>query len=67
MKEKQTTPAVFEILQCCFTSSDGGSSVDYNLITDDRGTISNLTLQDLVHLRDFLNHYLCSQTPDGEQ
>ena len=58
MKEKQTTPAVFEILQCRFTSSDGGSSVDYNLITDDRGNISGLTLQDLVLLRDFISDYL---------
>ena len=58
MKEKQTTPAVFEILQCRFTSSDGGSSVDYNLITDDRGNISDLTLQDLVLLRDFISDYL---------
>jgi len=58
MKEKQTTPAVFEILKCCFTSSDGGSSVDYNLITDDRGNISDLTLQDLVLLRDFISDYL---------
>ena len=67
MKEKQTTPAVFEILRCCLTSSDGGSSVDYNLITDDRGNISDLTLQDLVHLRDFLNHYLCSRSSGKEQ
>lgn len=58
MKEKQTTPAVFEILQCRLTSSDGGSSVDYNLITDDRGNISGLTLQDLVLLRDFISDYL---------
>ncbi len=59
MKNNEATPAVFEMLQCSFLSSAGDSSVDYNLTTDDRGSITDLTFQDLVHLSEFLNDYIC--------
>ncbi|MBP3786729.1 MAG: hypothetical protein ILA22_01145 [Prevotella sp.] len=61
MKEEQTTPAVFEILQSFIMSSSGDVSTDYNLIAVDRGSISDLTMRDLVHLRDFLNYYICEE------
>jgi len=53
---------LFEVAHHTYADSAGNSHDDY-IVTcqSNESCINDLSRQDLVHLRDFLNDYLCSE------
>lgn len=56
----ESKKTVFEVQHHCYASSTGDAHDDFILSDETRGNaLADLSYQDLVHLRDFLNDYIC--------